>query len=133
MYNTMRQQRMHRVERTMERTMEGSVGSGRTFQLRRFEGVPSYTGSLTPVSSFSQRDEDDLTTARRRALPAALPASSCHYGWFFLLVIAGGLLIMCMQFTIDMGAVRGVLSDRLGSRSLRSEHTECPVCVCNTT
>ena len=113
--------------------MDESVGSSRTFQLRRFEGVPSYTGSLTPVSSFSQRDEDDLTATRRRGLPAMPPASSCHYGWFFLLVLAGGLLFMCMQFTIDMGTVRGVLPDRLVGRSLRLEGTECPVCVCNTT
>jgi len=129
MYNTVRQQRVQRVERAIE----DSVSSARTFQLRRFEGVPSYNGSLIPVSSFSRRDEDDLTVAQRRPPPAS-SASSCHYAWILILILSVGLLVICMQYTVDMGRVRAVLPDRFARRVLRSENSsrECPVCVCNS-
>lgn len=66
----MRKQRISRLERNLVEERS------HTFQLRRFEGIPQYTGVLHPVSSCLQRDEDDITVARRRSPP---PASGCRY------------------------------------------------------
>lgn len=125
MYDVVRKQRISRLERGL-----GEEPS-RTFQLRRFEGIPQYTGVLQPLSSFSQRDEDDITVTRRRS-PS--PPQGCRYSLMFLVIAMIVFVVICIQFTHD-------IPTRLTSRLLQqteqsvvvSTDKGCPVCpVCTT-
>lgn len=124
MYDVARKQRFSRLERSIDDE------PSRTFQLRRFEGIPQYTGVLHAVSSFSQRDEDDITVVRRRSPP---PPSGCRYSLTFLLTLSVVFVVMCMQFThgIPTRFVSRVLQEA-DKRTNERVDERCPVCTCVT-
>lgn len=125
MYDVVRKQRLSQLERSL------GEGPSRTFTLRKFEGIPQYTGVLQPVSSCSQRDEDDLTVTRRRS---PTPPSGCRYSLWLLVVGMVLFVVMCMQFTYDMPTrfARRVMQ-RTEERVEERAGLGCPVCpVCPT-
>jgi hypothetical protein len=123
MHNTIRKERVGRAERLFQPI------PSQTFTLRKLEGIPVYNGSLTPVSSFSERDHDDITTKGRRT---PNPPSSCGYRLFFTIVLLGVLTIVGMQVSLESPSrlVRRVL-ERSREDGLKGEF-ECPVCNCES-
>jgi len=126
MHNTIRKERVGRAERLFQPI------PSQTFTLRKLEGIPIYNGSLTPVSSFSERDHDDITTKGRRT-PS--PPSSCGSRVFFMIVLVGMITIVCMQVSLESPTrlVRRVLERSQGSeQKLEERGFECPVCTCES-
>ena len=128
MHNTIRKERLERAERLFQPI------PSQTFTFRKLEGIPIYNGSLTPVSSFSERDHDDITTKGRRT-PS--PPSSCGSRVFFMIVLVGMVTIVCMQVSVSLESptrlVRRVLEQSQGSeRKLEEGGFECPVCKCES-
>ena len=139
MYDVVHKQRISRLDRSL------TEESSRTFQLRRFEGIPHYTGVLQPVGSCLQRDEDDTTVTRRRSTP---PPQRCRYSLMCLVVAVTVFVVICVQFTYDMPILRPF--PRLTSRMLQETERNadvsgdrrglpgeacpvCPVCAKNST
>lgn len=115
MYDAVRTQRFARLERGL------GDESSRTFTLRKFEGIPQYTGELRPMGLCSRRDSDDLAVMHRRS---PTPSSGCRYVRLLLLVTTVVLGLVCTQFVFNVPT-------RLVGRSL-GQSERCPVCTCGT-
>lgn len=123
MNDMIRTQRFVRLDRALEE------GRPRTFNLRKFEGIPTYTGVLQPVSSFSHRDHDDVTSFQRRT-PS--PASAYRYLWVVALM---GVVLLTMGVQSTFGLPTLPIIRTIPSQFVRqlSAQPTCPVCTCNNT